>query len=102
MSKYVVALVLAVCACGGNEPVQTQPDATPGPMCTKAVYDVCATNADCTRNDCHFYNDTNFSACTQPCTPMDDTTCPIDSTGNHAKCVRIGICKPAAANNCHL
>jgi hypothetical protein len=39
--------------------------------------------------------------CTTSCTPGDNTTCPVDSTGNHATCNNMANCKPAAANNCH-
>ena len=103
MSKIALALVLAVCACGGNDTnMQAQPDAPPGPMCTKALYDNCATNADCTSGNCHFFDKSNFTVCVQTCTAGDNTTCPVDSTGNHATCNNMGICKPAAANNCHL
>ena len=101
MSKIALAFVLAVCACGGNDNMQT-PDGPPPVMCTKAVYDVCAATTDCTSNDCHFFMDINASVCTQPCTPLDDTTCPVDSTGVHGKCNNKGICKPTVANNCHL
>jgi hypothetical protein len=102
MSKLALALVLAVCACGGNEPMQTQPDAAPAPMCTKALYDVCMTNADCMSGNCRFYTMGNFYACTQPCTVGMDTTCPLDSAGQQPKCNNEGLCRPTVPNNCHL
>ena len=103
MFKFAIALVLAVTACGGNDGnMQTQPDAPTGPACTKAVFDNCVNNTDCNSNNCHFYMQQNFSVCTQACTPGDNTTCPVDSSGQHATCNTMGICKPAAANNCHL
>jgi len=100
MSKFALAILLAVSACGGDDTNQGTPDAAPGPMCTKAVYDVCATNADCTSANCHFYMQSNFSVCTQACSTANP--CPTDSTGQPGECNMMGICKPAAANNCHL
>ena len=50
--------------------------------------------------DCHFYGTSNFTVCTQTCTPGDNSTCPVDATGNHALCNTKGLCKPAAPNNC--
>ncbi|HUS27733.1 MAG TPA: hypothetical protein VMZ53_04475 [Kofleriaceae bacterium] len=100
MSKFALAFVLAaVSACGGDDS-QATPDAPSGPMCTKALYDNCATNADCTSGNCHFFMQSNFSICTQACSTT--TPCPVDSTGVAGQCNNMGICKPAAANNCHL
>jgi hypothetical protein len=101
MTRFALALVLAVSACGGDDSsMQIQMDAAPGPMCTKAVYDLCATNADCTSNNCHFYMQSNFTVCTQACSTTNP--CPVDSTGTPGECNMMGICKPVAPNNCHL
>lgn len=102
MQKFALALVLAVCACGGDDTNQGTPDAPPGPMCTKALYDLCMTNDDCMSGNCRFYNELNFSACTQSCTVGMDTTCPLDAAGQQPKCNNQGICRPTVANNCHL
>jgi hypothetical protein len=99
MFKLALVVVLGVAACGGDDSQQA-PDAPPGPMCTKALYDNCATNADCTSGNCHFYMQSNFSVCTQACSASNP--CPADSNGNPVECNMMGICKPTAANNCHL
>jgi hypothetical protein len=103
MKQFALALVLAVCACGGDDTsMQAQPDATPEAACTGALYDLCVTNDDCMSGNCRFFGTSNYSACITTCTAGDDTTCPVDKTGNHATCNDKGNCKPAAPNNCHL
>ena len=102
MNKLAIALVLAVSACGGSDNTQTMPDAAASAKCTGALWDSCVNNSDCMSNNCHFYMQQNFTVCTQSCTPGDNTTCPVDSSGQHATCNNMGICKPAAANSCHL
>lgn len=103
MIKAVLSFVLVLAACGGDD-VQQQvgPDAPPGPPCTGAVYDVCVSPTDCMSQNCKFYDQSNFTVCTQPCTPGDNSTCPVDSTGKNGVCNNKGLCKPAAANNCTL
>jgi hypothetical protein len=101
MTKLALALVLAVSACGGNDSQQmAMPDAPAAPACTKALYDNCVNNTDCTSNNCHFYQQSNFTVCTQACSASNP--CPNDSSGQPGSCNNMGICKPAVANNCHL
>lgn len=104
MLKAVFSLALLLVGCGGGDDAQQQvtPDAPPGPACTGAVYDNCVNPTDCMSGNCHFYDQSNFTVCTQACTPGDDTTCPVDASGVHGVCNNKGLCKPAVANNCHL
>jgi len=102
MRHLLLACLAAACHNSSPETADAAIDAPPGPMCTGAVYDLCMTNTQCMSNNCHFYMQSNFSTCTTTCTPGDNTTCPVDSTGAHGQCNNMGNCKPAAANNCHL
>ena len=100
----LVVLALAMAACGGDPPASVDGppavDTPSGTACTKAVFDNCVTNTDCTSNNCHFFMQQNFSVCTQACTPGDNTTCPVDKSGVNGSCNNMGICKPAVANGC--
>jgi hypothetical protein len=94
-------VTVALAACSGDQPANV--DANPaGPKCTTAIYDLCATEHDCMSGMCHLFSADGFQVCTQTCTPGDNTTCPVDSTGANGTCNAMGICKPAAANMCHL
>jgi hypothetical protein len=96
-------LVAAALGCSSNDPAPATPDgstAMMGGACTGAAFDPCTTNDQCMSMDCHFYGTSNFTVCTQTCTPGDNSTCPVDATGNHALCNTKGLCKPAAPNNC--
>ena len=95
--RILVALVV-VASCSGDKPKDI--DADPN-LCTKAVYDVCATEHDCATAMCHNFQMEGFQVCTQACTPGMDSTCP-QPTGGSATCNTMGICKPSAANSCHL
>src|SRR5512138_2457457 len=106
MRTIISTLILfAACSGGGDggtsdDEVLT-PDAPAGsPSCKKEVYDPCTTNADCTSGNCHFYMQDGFSVCTQACTALDNSTCPVDSTGVNGTCNMRGECKPAAPNAC--
>ena len=103
-TRLVLALVLvASAACGGDDGTNMQQvDAMmgSGAACTGAVYDPCTTNDQCMSQNCHFYMQSNFTVCVTTCTPNDNTTCPVDSSGQHGQCNMMGICKPAAANAC--
>ena len=95
-------LVAATFGCSSNDPAPATPDAlqmSTGP-CTGAAFDPCTTNDQCMSMDCHFYGTSNLTVCTQTCTPGDNSTCPVDASGNHALCNTKGLCKPVAANNC--
>jgi hypothetical protein len=97
LALYVVAAV----GCGGDEPMMTQTDAPAGgSACTGALYDPCTDNNQCMSQNCHFFQQSNFTVCIQSCTAGNNNTCPIDSSGNHATCNNMGLCKPAAANTC--
>jgi hypothetical protein len=103
MRHVLVCLVLAACSSSSSKSVDapSQMDGSAGPMCTGAVYDPCVNPSDCMSMMCHFYMMSNFTVCTQACTPGDNTTCPLDATGAHGFCNPMGNCKPAVANNCH-
>lgn len=101
--RCVLALLVAAALGCGSDPAPETPDAAlqmmTGP-CTGAVYDPCTTADQCSSMNCHYYQQSNFTVCTQTCTYGDDTTCPVDSSGNHGSCNKMGICKPAVANAC--
>ena len=69
--------------------------------CTGAVYDPCTSDAQCTTAGatCKAFNGAGIEVCTVPCTPGDSTTCPMQN-GQPATCNNMGVCKPAAANDC--
>ncbi len=101
--RFIQLLALTLAACtGGEGPDPTPADAQQiqGPACTNADFDPCTDNSECDSGNCHFFNQSAFTVCVPACTPNDDSTCPIDSTGNHAQCNKMGICKPAAPNAC--
>lgn len=98
MIKAVLSLVIVLAACGGDDSQQAKPDATPGPACTGALYDHCVSPSDCMSQNCHFYQQSNFTVCTQTCNASNP--CPVDSSGTAGTCNNMGICKPSVANNC--
>jgi len=75
-------------------------DAPSGNACTGAVYDPCTDNTQCTSNNCHLYAAQSLQVCVTTCTPGNNATCPLDKTGVNGMCNNMGICRPAAANNC--
>jgi hypothetical protein len=93
-SLFVLSALVAA-ACGGDDVA----DADSSLQCTAALYDTCATNDDCDSEMCKTFNGEGFTVCTQACTVGDNTTCP-ESNGITATCNNMGICKPAAANDC--
>lgn len=95
MRSLLLLTVLA--ACSGDTPAG--PDANPaGPLCTKATYDLCTTEHDCTTSICHFFA-ANFMVCTTGCDAANP--CPNDKTGQPGTCDN-SVCKPSAPNMCHL
>jgi hypothetical protein len=105
MTRLVVALVFALAACnnggvGSDDDDDDQVDASSSEPCTNAIFDPCTDNAECDSGNCHFFNQSAFSVCVQACTPNDDSTCPVDTSGVNAACNNMGICKPAAPNDC--
>lgn len=96
MRALLFLSVLAACA--GDKPADV--DANPaGPMCTKAAYDLCTTEHDCTSGVCHSFSG-EFMVCTQSCDGSNP--CPNDKSGSPGTCNAMGICKPSAPNMCHL
>ncbi len=105
-------ILLALGGCDGGSDPQPQSDAptvtdgpttTDGPvgvMCTGAAYDPCTADNQCMSNDCHLYQAQNLQVCVTTCTPGNNSTCPVDRTGANGVCNNMGICRPAAANNC--
>lgn len=91
--RSLVALLFLLGACAGDE-------VDPSNDCTKALYDTCATEHDCTSGNCHFFMGDDFAACTQTCDAS--TPCPDGPDGQPATCNMNGICKPAAPKECRL
>ena len=80
-------------ACTGDAP----PDGTPA--CTKALYDTCNTEHDCTSNSCHNFAADGFQVCTTGCS----ATMPCPMLGTMAvECNAMGICKPPMQNLCEV
>ena len=94
-AALVVALALGGCSSYEAHLVDAGASSCPG-----VAYDPCTTNDQCMSMNCHAYNSAGFSVCTQACTPLDNSTCPVDSTGVHGTCNMMGNCKPAKANDC--
>lgn len=97
MRSLLLLTVLA--ACSGDQPADV--DANPaGPACTKATYDLCSSEHDCTTGVCRYYMTENYMICTQGCDTSNP--CPDDKNGTPGTC-DMGVCKPAAGPNmCHL
>lgn len=90
----VAAFVLG--ACSGDPP--KSPDAST--RCTGMVYDTCASEHDCPAGPCQPFAAEMIQVCTQACSA--GMPCPADSTGSPGTCNAMGVCKPTAANSCHL
>ncbi|MDB4959966.1 MAG: hypothetical protein JWO36_7535 [Myxococcales bacterium] len=90
-------VALGFVACSGSSPAEVDADPR-GPTCTKALYDLCSTEHDCTSAMCHPFM--AFQVCTQACDAS--TPCPAPTGGGAATCDATGICKPDAPNHCHL
>ncbi len=95
-----LAFVVALAAgCSGDAPNGGAPDASN--VCTKAVYDPCATEHDCTSGNCRTFTDvgSGLEVCTEPCSAT--MPCPNDSTGAAGTCdSTLMLCRPAMANAC--
>jgi hypothetical protein len=100
MRLIPVLIALGLWGCSGDSPPAIDADPN-GPKCTQALYDVCATEHDCMSAMCHLFMADGFQVCTQACTVGDNTSCPQPVNGT-ATCNNMGICKPSAANACHL
>ena len=99
--KYVLVCLLLVACDTKSEMMGPMPDAPPGtPACTGAVYDWCANASQCTSGNCHFFEQSNFTVCTQACSAS--MPCPPDHNGTAVTCNNRGICKPAEPNVCAL
>ena len=96
MRKLMLALLIAGCSGGTSNPPAV--DSPSGTACTKATYDPCTTNTQCTSSMCHLFMADGFQVCTQACSA--GTPCPPDKTGVAGMCNNMGICKPTAANAC--
>ena len=96
---FVVGLAVSFGCSGGAPP--SQPDSS-SDACTKALYDPCATEHDCTSGNCQTFNDASgLEVCTEPCGA--GSACPNDSTGAAGTCdSTLSLCRPAKANACTL
>lgn len=94
-----LVLVLLLAACSGDTPKGVDADPR-GPACTKAVYDLCSTEHDCTSGDCMPFGGSTQPVCTQTCSTA--MPCPDDATGAAGTCDAAGFCEPAHPNMCHL
>jgi hypothetical protein len=96
-----LAFVVAMLGCTGSAP-PTPVDGSGG-VCTKVLYDPCATEHDCTAGACHTFT-TGGSAvevCTQSCSST--APCPNDSTGAPGTCTTdLMLCEPAKPNACTI
>jgi hypothetical protein len=97
MRLLLVAVVLA--ACSGDKP--TEIDANPaGPKCSMQLYDLCVEEHDCMTGMCQNFAAQGLQVCTEGCAEPANP-CPNDSSGTKGTCDQ-GLCRPAAANMCHL
>jgi hypothetical protein len=92
MRTLVILLALAGCEGSGSAKKVDASNA-----CTKALYDPCLSEHDCSSGVCHGFTGGPL-VCTQACTP-GGTPCPMQS-GAAVDCDASGFCKPAAANTC--
>lgn len=85
--RILIALVVALAACSGDEVDR---------ICTKAFYDPCVSEHDCDSNNCQTFGegDAAFQACTMSCT--DATGCPDGGVCTD------GLCAPPEPNSCEL
>ena len=98
MRSFAFVLVAVLAACSGDTPPNVDADPR-GPKCSGMAYDNCSTEHDCpntTAPQCKLFQG-EFQVCTTTCDPAGSNTCPTGGT-----CNMMGICKPAAANMCHL
>ena len=87
-----LALGLGPSACAGD---------SPAPMirkCTKDLYEYCATEHDCTSNNCVPFAEEGYLICTVSCS--DSMPCP-DLNGMQVSCV-MGSCKPDEPVECEV
>ena len=99
MRSVLVALVIVGLGCSGSTPPEI--DANPaGPRCTMQFYDLCNEEHDCPAPMiCQNFATDGFQVCTTNCDASNP--CPNDRSGSPAAC-ESGLCKPSAANMCHL
>jgi hypothetical protein len=91
--RFLMVFAFVLGGCSGDEP----PAGTPA--CTKALYDTCATEHDCTTSNCYTFAGDGFQACTQGCS----TTMPCPMQGDQVvACDPSGVCKPAMATVCEI
>ena len=94
MRISIALLAVVVAACAGDAPPDSER------RCMGGDYDPCLTEHDCMNNNCRLFTADGIRVCTTSCTAGDDSTCPTMADGGAATCNMMGICKPAAANNC--
>ena len=90
-----LAIALLV-ACQGSPPASVESDPR-GPRCAGETYDLCTEEHDCTSMLCQPFPTQGFQVCSIAC----GTGCPNDKSGQMGVCDN-GVCRPSAANMCHL
>lgn len=93
--RILMALALVLGACAGDSPSGGGPT-----NCTKAAYDPCVDEHDCTSGDCFTFAAAGLEVCSQAC----DATHPCpDQDGVAVECdATTSQCKPAAATACTI
>ena len=101
--RILLCACVALVACKPRDSVTVDApmaDVGGGGACTGAAYDPCTTNDQCMSANCHFFMMSSFTVCVTTCTPGNNATCPVDSSGVNGTCNNMGLCKPAMPNNC--
>jgi hypothetical protein len=96
LASIYIGFVVAVSACTADAPGGQGTQA-----CTKALYDPCNDEHDCTSGQCQGFTGGPTPVCTQSCTPGGGTTCP-DQGSTAVPCDTTSFCRPAAPNSCTL
>jgi len=108
MPRFAYLVAALVAACSYYHTTYSYDAGSPGAdgdgggsdQCTGSAYDPCTDNSQCMSMQCHDYRGAGIEVCTVSCTPGDNSTCPVDSTGANGDCNSMGNCKPAKANSC--
>lgn len=86
-----LASALAACAGGSPDPVVRR--------CTRAIYELCITEHDCTSQNCVNFMGEGYQICTQGCDAANP--CP-DLGSTPATCNSMNICQPPEPVECEV